>query len=119
MVSGKVESNEAMHHDSSHYSVVLHKILDDLNIKIAKELVNDPYISSTEIAAKFGVPLSTIQRRRARLEASMLKKEYTFDVRKFGWRVADLLISVEKGQGGRDRFKALAGQQEQRHHGVS
>jgi DNA-binding Lrp family transcriptional regulator len=46
----------------------------------------------------FNAPLSTIQRRRARLEESMLKKEYTLDMRKFGWRVADLLISVEKGK---------------------
>jgi DNA-binding Lrp family transcriptional regulator len=42
--------------------------------------------------------LSTIQRRRVKLEESVLSKAYNLDVRKLGWRRADLLISVEKGK---------------------
>jgi Lrp/AsnC family transcriptional regulator len=74
------------------------KLFDDLNIKIVRELVNNPDISSTDIAAKYGIPLSTIQRRRVKLEESVLSKVYNLDVRKLGWRTADLLISVEKGK---------------------
>ncbi|HEY1211614.1 MAG TPA: AsnC family transcriptional regulator [Nitrososphaera sp.] len=73
-------------------------MFDDLNIKIVRELVNDPDISSTDIASKYNMPLSTIQRRRAKLEQSILSKTYNLDVRKLGWRTADLLISVEKGK---------------------
>ena len=63
-----------------------------------RELITNPNISSTEIAAKYSKPLSTIQRRRARLENSLLTKSYTLDIRQLGWRTADLLISVEKGK---------------------
>ena len=74
------------------------KMFDDLNIKIARELINKPDISSTDIASKYDTPLSTIQRRRAKLEQSILAKTYNLDVRKLGWRTADLLISVERGK---------------------
>lgn len=74
------------------------KRLDDLNIKIVRELINNPDVSSTDIAAKYDRPLSTIQRRRAKLEQSIISKAYNLDVRKLGWRTADLLISVEKGK---------------------
>ncbi|HKU49060.1 MAG TPA: winged helix-turn-helix transcriptional regulator, partial [Nitrososphaera sp.] len=40
-----------------------HRLLDDLNIKIVRELVKNPDASSTEIAEKYDIPLSTIQRR--------------------------------------------------------
>jgi DNA-binding Lrp family transcriptional regulator len=73
-------------------------MFDDLNIKIVRELVNDPDISSTDIASKYNMPLSTIQRRRAKLEQSILSKTYNLDVRKLGWRTADLFISVDKGK---------------------
>ena len=74
------------------------KLIDDLNIKIVKELVTRPDISSTEIASKYNTPLSTIQRRRAKLEEVIIKKQYSLDIRGMGWRVADLLITVEKGK---------------------
>lgn len=77
---------------------VVFKRLDDLNIKIVRELINNPDVSSTDIAAKYDRPLSTIQRRRAKLEQSIISKAYNLDVRKLGWRTADLLISVEKGK---------------------
>jgi DNA-binding Lrp family transcriptional regulator len=73
--------------------------MDALNVKIAKQLMNNPDISSVEIATICKSPLSTVQRRRAKLEESLLKKNYSLDVRQFGWRVADLLIAVDKGKG--------------------
>lgn len=44
------------------------------------------------------MPLSTVQRRRKALEGSIVKKCYELDAKGFGWRTADLLISVEKGE---------------------
>ena len=90
--------NKAMNHDLALPNGEAVKLFDDLNIKIVRELVNNPDISSTDIAEKYGIPLSTIQRRRAKLEGSILNKAYTLDIRQLGWRTADLLISVEKGK---------------------
>ena len=81
-------------HDVQRYR----RLMDKLNLNIIKELLTDPDISSTQIASKFGAPLSTIQRRRTRLERSILLKEYNINTRKLGWRTAELLIAVEKGE---------------------
>jgi DNA-binding Lrp family transcriptional regulator len=45
-----------------------------------------------------GVPLSTVQRRRTRLERSVLRKRYELDVRALGWRNAEILMLVDKGK---------------------
>ena len=74
------------------------RLFDALNIKIVRELVNNPDISSTDISSKYDTPLSTIQRRRAKLEQTVISKAYNLDIRKLGWRTADLLITVEKGK---------------------
>ncbi len=73
-------------------------LFDDLNLKIARELITNPNISSTNIAEKYGISLSTIQRRRAKLEQVAITKTYNLDLQKLGWRTADLLISVQKGK---------------------
>ena len=72
--------------------------LDSTDVNIIRELVNNPKARSADIAYKYKIPLSTIQRRRTRLErSSILKHRYYIDVRQFGWRTADILIGVEKG----------------------
>jgi DNA-binding Lrp family transcriptional regulator len=71
--------------------------MDELNISIIKELMNDPDVKSVAIAQKYESPLSTIQRRRTKLERAVLSKKYDFDISSLGWRRADLLISVAKG----------------------
>ncbi|MGN6623313.1 MAG: winged helix-turn-helix transcriptional regulator [Candidatus Nitrosocosmicus sp.] len=43
-------------------------ILDKTNLKIIRELVENPNVKSSEISEKLQIPLSTIQRRRATLE---------------------------------------------------
>ena len=75
-----------------------HKVIEPVNIKIIRELINNPNLSSTDIATKYHMPLSTIQRRRTKLERSILKKNYQVDFGQLGWRTADILISVEKGK---------------------
>jgi DNA-binding Lrp family transcriptional regulator len=71
--------------------------LDPLNVKIIKEIIGDPDVRSAVIADKYKHPLSTIQRRRTRLEQTVLKKKYHIDIGRLGWREADLFVSVDRG----------------------
>jgi DNA-binding Lrp family transcriptional regulator len=72
--------------------------VDKINLKIIKALMENPNIKSSELSEKLQVPLSTIQRRRAVLEKTgVVKKEYILDLRKFGLRIAEILIDIEKG----------------------
>ena len=72
--------------------------IDKINLKIIKALMENPNIKSSELSDKLQVPLSTIQRRRAVLEkTAVVKKEYILDLRKFGLRIAEILIDIEKG----------------------
>jgi DNA-binding Lrp family transcriptional regulator len=79
------------------------KLLDNTNVKIISELVREPNISSLALAEKLDVPLSTLQRRRARVEKDILKKMYAFNYKAFGGRVGDLVICIDK-----DRSKEVA-----------
>ena len=74
------------------------KLLDSTNVRIISELLKNPTISSSSLAKKVHLPLSTLQRRRARIEKEILKKTYTFDYKSFGARVGDLIINVDKGK---------------------
>lgn len=71
--------------------------LDLIDKGIIKELINDSTAKSSSMSSKLKVPLSTIQRRRARLENSVLVKDYQLDSKEFGIRTADLLIGAIKG----------------------
>ena len=72
-------------------------VFDTLNLNIIKEILNDADVRSTDIATKYRMPLSTIQRRRTRLERSVLKKIYPVNIKELGWRNAGVLVAVEKG----------------------
>ena len=73
-------------------------IFDKIDAKILQELIKNPYVKSSKISANLGVPLSTIQRRRRRLEDStMIEKRFQVDTRQIGLRTADLLLKVSKG----------------------
>ena len=74
------------------------KLLDNINIKIVSELVSETDISSLSLAKKLDIPLSTLQRRRARIEKAILRKKYTFNYKAFGGRVGDLIVNVDKGR---------------------
>ena len=74
------------------------KLLDNINIKIVSELVRQPDMSSLALSKKLDIPLSTLQRRRARIEKAIIKKTYTFNYKTFGGRVGDLIINVNKGK---------------------
>lgn len=85
--------NSLSHNDDNDNSAPL---LDALNVSIIKEMVNDANVKSAVIAGRYKSPLSTIQ-RRTRLERTLLKKKYQIDISQLGWRKADLMISVDKG----------------------
>ena len=55
-------------------------------------------MSSLALSKKLDIPLSTLQRRRARIEKVILKKTYTFNYKAFGGRIGDLIVSVDKGK---------------------
>ena len=74
------------------------KLLDSINIKIISELIRKPDISSFNLAKKLDVPLSTLQRRRAKIENAILRRTYTFNYKAFGGRVGDFIIHVDKGK---------------------
>lgn len=73
-------------------------LLDRINIGIMEELVNNGDIKSSEISEKLKIPLSTIQRRRSNLEKlSVLKKNYTVDLKRLNIRIAEIMIGTSKG----------------------
>ena len=71
--------------------------MDRIDKSIINELIHDPHLSSKHISEKIEAPLSTVQRRRAALEISILNKMYSIDLSTFGWRIADLLIGMNNG----------------------
>lgn len=73
--------------------------LSDVDRKILKSLLTpDGRISSKALARKIGIPASTLQRRRARLERDFLKVVYTLNLDRFGWHRVDFLIATESGK---------------------
>ena len=73
--------------------------LTDIDRKILRLLLNtEGSIPTHEISQQLGLPLSTVQRRRKKLEANYLLKHYSLDPLKFGFRLIDLLIYTEGGE---------------------
>jgi DNA-binding Lrp family transcriptional regulator len=73
--------------------------LSDLDRKLLKILLSpDGRISSKVIARKLGIPATTVQRRRKRLESEFLTFTYSLDLKKFGWHRVDFFIATEGGK---------------------
>ena len=73
--------------------------LDNTDINIIRQLLKNPDSNSKEISTTLKIPLSTIQRRRARLEETVLKKKYDFDmISKETYRIASLYVNVDQGR---------------------
>ena len=53
--------------------------------------------SSKSLSAKLGIPITTVRRRRKRLESKFLKMHYILDIEKFGWKRVDFFISIRNG----------------------
>jgi len=54
-------------------------------------------VSSLALSRKLEIPLTTVQRRRKRLESEFLEVSYSLRLDKLGWRKADLLVSTGNG----------------------
>lgn len=73
--------------------------LSSIDRKILKILLTpDGRITSKEIARKLGIPATTVQRHRKRLEKDFLRVSYALDMKKFGWHKVDFLIATEGGK---------------------
>jgi DNA-binding Lrp family transcriptional regulator len=96
---GKNSQNKVNSEENNSINKEIKTMIDKTNLKIIKQLIDNPNIKSSEMAEKLHIPLSTIQRRRAALEKTdIIKKEYSFDLKKYGIRVADLLIGIKNGE---------------------
>lgn len=73
--------------------------LDDIDRNIIKEMLVNANTSSRSIAKKYAIPLSTVQRRRAKIEASsLLEHTYKLNPKALNLRVIELYILAEKGK---------------------
>jgi DNA-binding Lrp family transcriptional regulator len=81
--------------------------VDKTNLKIIKELIDNPNIKSSEMAEKLHIPLSTIQRRKAKIEELILKKNYFFNFNKVGYRTAEIFLTIENGKVGETATEIL------------
>ncbi len=73
--------------------------ISDLDRKLLKILLmpNGDLKSSKSLSAKLGIPITTVRRRRKRLESKFLKIHYVLDIEKFGWKRIDFFISIRNG----------------------
>jgi DNA-binding Lrp family transcriptional regulator len=73
-------------------------VLTEVDKKMLQTLLaSSGRVSSLALSRKLEIPLTTIQRRRKRLESEFLEVDYSLRLDKLGWRNADLLISTSKG----------------------
>ncbi len=70
----------------------------EVDKKVLKSLLESSgRVSSLSLSRKLEIPLTTVQRRRKRLESEFLEVSYSLKLDKLGWRRAELLISTQKG----------------------
>ncbi len=73
--------------------------LSSIDKMILKEILSpNENKTSGSISKKLNVSLTTLQRRRKRLEKEFLEEDYTFLLKKFGWRRVDFFISTSDGK---------------------
>jgi DNA-binding Lrp family transcriptional regulator len=70
---------------------------------IDKQLLNillspNGNVGSHAMSKELGIPITTIRRRRRRLEAEFIKSHYVLDIEKFGWRRVDFFLSIRNGK---------------------
>ena len=75
------------------------EFLSKVDKELLKVLLNpNGKSSSILLSNKLGIPQTTIQRRRKRLEERFLQLSYSLNLEKFGWRRVDLLIATKYGK---------------------
>jgi len=72
--------------------------LSTVDKKVLRSLITSRgHVSSLLLSKRLGIPLTTVQRHRKRLEKEFLEYSYSLKVAKFGLRNADILIHVKSG----------------------
>jgi DNA-binding Lrp family transcriptional regulator len=80
-------------------SISTKNVFTEVDKKVLRSLLaSSGRVSSLSLSRKLEIPLTTVQRRRKRLESEFLEVAYTLRLDKLGWRRADLLISTNKGK---------------------
>lgn len=95
-----IDSSEDKGNINSKISAPISK-LSESDKEILKVLLspdNGVKRSSSLLARKLGIPQTTIQRRKKRLEKDFLTSTYTLNLERFGWRRVDLLIYTRNGK---------------------
>lgn len=79
---------------------IAHRDLSGIDRRILKILLspNGEMKSTVSIAEKMWIPVTTVRRRRKRLEKDFLKVHYVLHIEKFGWRRVDFFISILQGK---------------------
>jgi hypothetical protein len=74
-------------------------LLSRIDKMILKEILSpNENKSSVSMSRKLEISMTTLQRRRKRLEKEFLEEDYTFLFKKFGWRRVDFFISTTDGK---------------------
>ncbi len=70
----------------------------EVDKKVLKSLLDSSgRVSSLALSRRLEIPLTTVQRRRKRLESEFLEVSYSLRLDKLGWRRAELFISTHRG----------------------
>ena len=92
------QHNNGNNRNNKNKNTPVHKLVSgSLDAKIIEELLNDAFISSTDISKKHKAPLSTVQRRRRYLENTILTRRYEIDLKKQGFRIGEITAITENG----------------------
>ena len=77
---------------------ILSSKLDKQIVKILLSSDGGKMITSKEIARRLGIPATTVQRRRKRLENEILTTNYILDLKRFGWHKIQFLVATMGGK---------------------
>jgi DNA-binding Lrp family transcriptional regulator len=73
-------------------------ILSKSDKTILRRLVlSSGYTSSLVLSRELEIPMTTVQRRRKRLESDLVERNYLLKAERLGWRTATLYITSENG----------------------
>jgi DNA-binding Lrp family transcriptional regulator len=97
-VKGNYSNYDKSTFETKNNDIAIISVLDKINLKIIEELLNNGEIKSSEIASKLKIPLSTIQRRRTKIEKTLFRKKYELNLNQMGFRNALIFVDVLKGR---------------------
>ena len=97
-VKGNYSNYDKSNFETKNNEIAMISVLDKINLKIIEELLNNGEIKSSEIASKLKIPLSTIQRRRTKIEKTLFRKKYELNLNQMGFRNALIFVDVLKGK---------------------